>query len=141
MELPVEAVVEAYVGASHGDLRESLHPPQGCGRTASGEWIRTFTIITTEANDLVRELHDRMPVVIGPDDRDRWLNGPEPQERLRTYPAHLMTMWPVSMRVNTPKNDDHSLLERVEYPDEPVGSDGVERVNEGVARREPTNSE
>jgi putative SOS response-associated peptidase YedK len=32
---------------------------------ASGEWIRTFTIITTDANDLVCELHDRMPVVIG----------------------------------------------------------------------------
>ena len=39
---------------------------------SSGEWIRTFTIITTEANDLVRELHDRMPVVIGPDERDFW---------------------------------------------------------------------
>src|SRR5918998_3542619 len=36
----------------------------------SGEWIRTFTIITMEANELVRELHDRMPVVIGAEDRD-----------------------------------------------------------------------
>ena len=42
----------------------------------SGEWIRTFTIITTKANELVSALHDRMPVIIAPEDRDRWLNGP-----------------------------------------------------------------
>jgi putative SOS response-associated peptidase YedK len=61
---------------------------------ASGEWVRTFTIITTEANDLVRELHDRMPVVIGPEDRERWLNGADPQELLQPYPSELMTMRP-----------------------------------------------
>ena len=61
---------------------------------ASGEWVRTFTIITTDSNELVRELHDRMPVVIGADDRDRWLTGDDPQELLRPYPAELMTMWP-----------------------------------------------
>ena len=33
---------------------------------ATGEWIRTFTIVTTDANALVAELHDRMPVIIGP---------------------------------------------------------------------------
>jgi putative SOS response-associated peptidase YedK len=37
----------------------------------SGEWIRTFTIITTEANELVAELHDRMPGIIAPEDRER----------------------------------------------------------------------
>ena len=44
------------------------------------------------------------------------------------------------MRVNAPKNDDPTLLERVEYPDEPVESDSA-RVNEGEPRREPTNSD
>jgi putative SOS response-associated peptidase YedK len=107
---------------------------------SSGEWIRTFTIITTEANDLVRELHDRMPVVIGPDERDRWLNGPDPQELLKSYPSDRMMMWPVSMRVNTPKNDDPTLLERVEYPDDPPATSDVKRVDEGEPTQEPINS-
>src|ERR671915_743784 len=42
----------------------------------SGEWVRTFTIVTTDANELVAQLHDRMPVVIAPEDRERWLKGP-----------------------------------------------------------------
>src|SRR5215213_10386019 len=49
----------------------------------TGEWVRTFTIITTDANELVAELHDRMPVIIAPDDRERWLKGPNPEELLR----------------------------------------------------------
>jgi putative SOS response-associated peptidase YedK len=43
----------------------------------SGEWIRTFAIITTDANDLVADIHDRMPVLLAPVDYDRWL-GEEP---------------------------------------------------------------
>jgi putative SOS response-associated peptidase YedK len=46
----------------------------------SGEWVRTFTIVTTEANELVSKLHDRMPVVIAPEDRERWLADPDPSE-------------------------------------------------------------
>ena len=109
---------------------------------ASGEWIRTFTIITTKANELVAQLHDRMPVVIGADDRDRWLNGDDPQALLRPYPAERMTMWPVSMRVNSPRNDDPTLLERVDHGDtEPSSSSTVERANEGAPERKPANSE
>src|SRR5215212_449460 len=112
---------------------------------ATGEWIRTFTILTTDANELVGELHDRMPVVIGPDDRDRWLNGEDPQELqqlLRPYPSELMTMWPVSMRVNSPKNDDPDLLDRVDRDDsQPDRGSGVERAKEGAPRRKLANSE
>src|ERR671921_147091 len=49
----------------------------------TGEWVRTFTVITTDANELVAKLHDRMPVVIAPDDRERWLKGPKPAELLK----------------------------------------------------------
>jgi hypothetical protein len=66
----------------------------------SGEWVRTFTIITTDANELVAQLHDRMPVVIAPEDRERWLKGPNPKELLKPYPAERMTMWPVSPKLN-----------------------------------------
>ena len=39
----------------------------------SGEWLRTFAIITTEANELVADIHDRMPVVLALGDYARWL--------------------------------------------------------------------
>lgn len=41
---------------------------------ASGEWIRTFAIITTDANELVADIHDRMPVILAPGDHVRWLS-------------------------------------------------------------------
>jgi putative SOS response-associated peptidase YedK len=44
---------------------------------ASGEWIRTFAIITTDANEVVADIHDRMPVILAPADYVRWL-GDEP---------------------------------------------------------------
>jgi putative SOS response-associated peptidase YedK len=40
---------------------------------AGGEWIRTFAIITTDANPLVAEIHDRMPLILAPEDYSRWL--------------------------------------------------------------------
>jgi putative SOS response-associated peptidase YedK len=43
--------------------------------TASGEWLRTFAIITTDANELVAQIHDRMPVILAPGDYARWLAG------------------------------------------------------------------
>jgi putative SOS response-associated peptidase YedK len=107
---------------------------------ASGEWIRTFTIITTEANSLVARLHDRMPVIVPEPDRDRWLKGPNPAGLLRPYPSELMRMFRVSKDVNSPKNDTSDLLEPIE--DTPsVDSSEVVRANEGDAAREPTNSE
>jgi hypothetical protein len=86
------------------------------------------------------QLHDGMPVVIGPEDRERWLKGPNPRELLRPYPAERMTMWPVSPKLNSPKNDSPDLLEPVEEP-EPTANGEVIRANEGEPEREPTNSE
>jgi putative SOS response-associated peptidase YedK len=106
----------------------------------SGEWVRTFTIITTDANELVAELHDRMPVVIAPEDRERWLKGPERGKLLEPFPSERMTMWPVSPKLNNTKFDTPDLLDEVEEPD--VSADGkVVRANEGKPEREPTNSE
>ena len=75
------------------------------------EWIRTFAVLTTEANELVAEIHDRMPVILRPEDYDRWLGvEPDPRDLLRPFPPELMRMWPISTRVNSPKNDDADLL-------------------------------
>jgi putative SOS response-associated peptidase YedK len=71
------------------------------------EWVRTFAILTTSPNELVASLHDRMPVILAKEGYDRWLGDePDPGDLIRPYPADRMTSWPVSTRVNTPKNDD-----------------------------------
>jgi putative SOS response-associated peptidase YedK len=80
-----------------------------------GEWIRTFAIITTDSNELVAEIHDRMPVILAATDYFRWLGEePDPRDLMRPFPAHLMRMWPISTRVNKPENDDPSIIEPIE---------------------------
>ena len=82
---------------------------------ASGEWIRTFAIITTYSNELVADIHDRMPVILAPADHARWLaEEPDPRDLMRPFPADLMRMWPISTRVNKPENDDPSIIEPIE---------------------------
>ena len=82
---------------------------------ASGEWMRTFAIITTDANELVADIHDRMPVVLAPGDYARWLGEePDPRDLMRPFPAVLMRMWPISTRVNKPENDDPSIIDPIE---------------------------
>ena len=54
----------------------------------SGGWIRTFAIITTPANELVAEIHDRMPLILAPADYVRWLSDePDPRDLMRLFPA------------------------------------------------------
>jgi putative SOS response-associated peptidase YedK len=63
-----------------------------------------FAIITTDANELVADIHDRMPVILAPDDYGRWLGEePDPRDLMRPFPAELMRMWPISTRVNKPE--------------------------------------
>jgi putative SOS response-associated peptidase YedK len=97
-----------------GGLYESWQP-------SPDEWQRTFTIITTEPNDVVRPIHDRMPVVLPSDGLDEWLfQGNEDHEALRAFlgPAPNDTLVPtaVSPRVNSVKNDDRACVEPVDYP-------------------------
>ena len=83
----------------------------------TGEWERTFAVITVPSNDLVSQIHNRMPAILTPESYDRWLGlEPDPHELLITYPSEPMTMWPISIRVNKPENDEPSLLDRVEEP-------------------------
>ncbi len=72
------------------------------------EWMRTFCIITTIANELVGQIHDRMPVILPPDAYDRWLANiePDPRDLLGPFPSELMKIWPISTRVNKPENDE-----------------------------------
>jgi len=81
----------------------------------SGEGRLSYTIITTEANDLVAPLHDRMPVILKREDEDRWLSGEalsqeEMSEILGPYPSGEMAAYPVSSRVNGTADDDDRLI-------------------------------
>ncbi|MFN0093969.1 MAG: SOS response-associated peptidase [Dehalococcoidia bacterium] len=85
-----------------------------------GEWQRTFTIVTTAANGVVGQLHDRMPVILEDRDADRWMFRTTPDAELRGLlrPAAdtVLRVDAVSDRVNSVKNDDPSLLEVVMPP-------------------------
>ncbi len=88
-------------------------------RTDAGAIIESVTHITVPANRLVGEIHNtklRMPAILEKADREAWLTGTpeEAWETLGPYPDDLMTAWPVSKRVNTPKNNDAELVQPVE---------------------------
>ncbi len=80
------------------------------------EEIRSCTILTTEANDLVSEIHHRMPVILAPEDHGLWLD-PDVREAdpllplLAPYPDDVMEAYPVSRFVNRPTNDDPRCVE------------------------------
>jgi putative SOS response-associated peptidase YedK len=76
--------------------------------------MRTFAIITIDANELIANIHDRMPLVLAPSDYTRWLSEePDPSDLMRPFRADLMRMWPISTRVNKPENDDASIIEPI----------------------------
>jgi putative SOS response-associated peptidase YedK len=81
----------------------------------TGEQIDTCTIITTEANEVLRPVHERMPVILKAEHYDRWLDKNEKdteklQEFLAPYPAEEMTSYPVSRSVNIPDVDSEELI-------------------------------
>jgi len=71
------------------------------------------TIITTEANELCQPIHDRMPVILAPENYGRWLDvgRDDPADLLRPYTSNQMRAYPISTRVNSPDNDDVAILE------------------------------
>lgn len=82
------------------------------------EEIRSCTILTTEANELVGEVHHRMPVILAPEDYEIWLD-PDVRETdllaslLAPYPSDEMEAYPVSRFVNSPSNDDNRCVESI----------------------------
>jgi putative SOS response-associated peptidase YedK len=82
----------------------------------NGREIRSCTIITTAPNELAASIHNRMPVILHPEDYDMWLD-PDFDERepltslLKPFPAEAMEAYPVSRRVNNPANNDAGVVE------------------------------
>jgi putative SOS response-associated peptidase YedK len=81
-----------------------------------GTVIESFTIITMPANSLMAEIHNlkqRMPAILAREDRDIWLGGTPAQALavIKQYPGAQMLATPVSLRVNSPRNNDAKLIE------------------------------
>ena len=81
-----------------------------------GQSLATCAIVTTESNDALRPIHDRMPVILFEDAWDQWLDRAVRDTRqlldlLRPCPAARIATRAVGTRVNSPKNDDAALIE------------------------------
>ena len=108
-----------------GMLNDSLFAFAGLWdrwRSASGEIIESCSILTTDANSLTREIHDRMPAILEPDQYDLWLDpgvtDPEQvQELLHPFDPKLMKKYPLSSRVSNVNHDDPECIQEVPADD------------------------
>lgn len=77
----------------------------------TGQWLQSFTIITTSANDLVGKVHSRMPVLVQPTDYDEWLSEDSaPFHLLKPFPAEQMRMEVVTKKLSRNVNCAVGLL-------------------------------
>jgi putative SOS response-associated peptidase YedK len=82
-----------------------------------GQVINSCTILTTDANAVLRPVHDRMPVILHPNDYSLWLDHDlrkleMVEDLLRPYPADEMASYPVSTLINSPRSQGERLIER-----------------------------
>jgi putative SOS response-associated peptidase YedK len=112
---PVEGGKQPYAIA-----RQDGQPMAFAGLWEGFKWpdgtvLRTFTIITTYANEVVGELHDRMPVILEPEDWPTWLGEVtgDPAGLLKPAGDDVLKVWPVSKQVNSPRNNGAESLEGV----------------------------
>lgn len=105
---------------------------RGTGEAARG----TFTILTTRPNALLASIHDRMPVILRPENFQAWLSATDaPRDVFDPFPAKEMAAYPISTRVNSPRNDDAKLIERAE---ESTGEGEAELFETKPTRRRRT---
>lgn len=99
---------------------------------AGGEGLATCTILTTEPNDLLAPVHDRMPLIVSAEQYDSWLDPETPDavvaRIMAPYASDLLSAWRITRRVNDPAADDAAVLEP--EPQEPGRTD----VPPGAAR-------
>jgi len=89
-------------------------------KDSSGNWLKTCSILTTTPNALTTAVHDRMPVILDPDNYELWLdpgmqNVVAISELLKPYDARLMRCYPVSTRINHVENDDAECSHPIEF--------------------------
>jgi putative SOS response-associated peptidase YedK len=84
-------------------------------QSPDGSEIESCTLLTTGPNDLLKPIHNRMPVILAPEDFDLWLDpgaqhGGEVQPLMRPFPSDKMSFYPVSTHVNNPRNEDPTCI-------------------------------
>jgi putative SOS response-associated peptidase YedK len=81
----------------------------------TGDRIKSCAMIITKPNDFVAEVHDRMPVLLMPDQFEHWLSGEMHADELKPAPNDYLQRWAVSKRVNSSKadKDDPTLVAQV----------------------------
>ena len=81
---------------------------------ATGQALLSYSVITTDPNELLEPFHNRMPVIVRPADYERWMAPAEPShlplDLLRPYPDELMSAWKVGQAVGNVKNDEPGLI-------------------------------
>ena len=82
------------------------------------DFLETFTILTTSANELITPIHTRMPVLLHPEDYNLWLDqnmhDPEQMQRLyQPFPTDLLTAYKVPDLVNNPRFDSPACIAKV----------------------------
>lgn len=84
---------------------------------ADGKEIKSFTIITTKANESMEGIHERMPVILSPDEENVWLDKDTPIDTLYSllngYTSKSFESYEVTVRVNSASNNDPSLIEKL----------------------------
>ena len=96
-------------------------------------WNNPRLVETATPNELVAQIHPRMPVILPQKHHAAWLGETDDgnlKELLVPCPADQMRMWEISPRVNTPKNDDPSLWEPVHAEPTQAGIDKLELLRE-----------
>jgi putative SOS response-associated peptidase YedK len=79
------------------------------------EEIRTFSVITCPRNAMRAGIHDRMPVILHPEDYECWLSiETDSFDLMKPFPAERMTMWKIDRKVGSPKNDTADILDPTE---------------------------
>jgi len=100
---PIEGELFGLAG-----ITEEWNGPEGA--------VRTVCLITTEPNNLMQTIHDRMPVIVAPEDYGAWLDGANKDvEKLKSllasYPAQKMEAYPVNKAVSNARNEGAKLIE------------------------------
>jgi len=89
-------------------------------KSPQGERINSCTVITIQPNELLAPIHNRMPVILAPEDWPKWLgelpaDDNELKALLKPYPSTGMHLWPVGKRVGNVRNNDASLAEPIAF--------------------------
>lgn len=79
----------------------------------TGEVIKTFAIITCPPNAMMAKIHNRMPVILAPENYNRWMFDEDPADLMRPFDENRMTMWKIDRKVGKVSNDTPDIIDPI----------------------------